>query len=67
MSEECAFVKAYIPEILTDGTRSVTVLLPQPDVPPDEPYVDEQNLVEKVMPAFLCGLTVCLNGPPGCG
>jgi MoxR-like ATPase len=66
-SEERAEVEGYVPEAIVDGVRKVTVLCPQPDVWPEEPFVDVMNIVDRAEPALLSGLPILLTGSPGAG
>lgn len=69
MSEDRAVTSAYIPEVFEDlkTKRPVTILLPQPDEVPAEPFLDHQNRIRECVGAFVESLHFVVTGVPGSG
>jgi MoxR-like ATPase len=67
MHEHAATVKNHETIDFGQGSNRVSVLSPEPDTPPDLPFLGERSLIRNCLAAWAGGLSFRLEGPPGVG
>jgi MoxR-like ATPase len=67
MIQNAAVVRKRRMVRLGEGPGSADVLLPEPDMPPDLPFVGQQQLVDRILIAWDEFPAVLVEGPPGVG
>jgi len=67
MTSTEAILKKYETVEFGEGATRVSVLVPEPDSPPDLPFVGASRVIRRCLSAWLGGLSFRLEGPPGVG